>query len=303
MNASRATAQVTRMARVRRTLRVAAYAALAGCAVGVVGHAQAPPAAAVAGLGCAEMEGFLTSARIVAQRDLPVGVTIPRRAKLDDGKLQHDAAIQDTDESKPMYQTPRVTELNFRDSWKFNVAGYELAKMLHLNMVPPYVEREVAGRPASVSWWVNDAMMERDRYLKKIPPPNPVSWNSEMYAVRIFHQLIYDTDPNLTNLLITKDWRIWMVDFSRAFRRMKSLQKPKELVQCDRRLLGHLKELTEEALTRRLDRWLMKPEIDGLLARRDLLVRHFEREIATRGEAAVLYDLPRTIEPCGAGLR
>ena len=40
----------------------------------------------------------------------------------------------------------RGTELNFRDTWKFNVAGYELAKMLQLNMVPPYVERRYQRR-------------------------------------------------------------------------------------------------------------------------------------------------------------
>ena len=35
-------------------------------------------------------------------------------------------------------------------------------------MVPPYVERRVSGKDASVSWWVPDAMMEKDRYQKKI---------------------------------------------------------------------------------------------------------------------------------------
>lgn len=266
------------------------------------GHAQEAPAAAST-LGCAEMESFLKTARILSQRDLPVGITVPKRATLSDGSLKHDASVQTTDVSQMIFQGERGTELNFRDSWKFNVAGYELAKLLQLNMVPPYVERNVLGKDASVSWWIGDAMMGRDRHYRKIQPPDPARWNAEIYAVRIFHQLIYDTDPNLTNMLITKDWRIWMIDFSRAFRWTPKLQDPKALSKADRRLLERLRQLDADVLKQRLGRWLTKQEIDGVVGRRDLIVRHFEGEIGRRGEAAVLYDLPRTAETCGVGLQ
>ena len=43
-------------------------------------------------------------------------------------------------------------------------------------------------------------------------------------------------------------------------------------------------------------------EIDGLLARRDKIVAFFDKEIAAKGEAAVLFDLPRSGQPCGVGL-
>jgi hypothetical protein len=249
------------------------------------------------------MEDFLKTAPIVRQRDLSVGVTVPRRATLDDGRMRHDAAIQVTDVSRAVFETSRSTELNFRDSWKFNVAGYELAKILQLNMVPPYVERDVEGRSASVSWWVNDAMMGRDQYRRKLVPPDTRRWSEEMQAVRVFHQLIHDTDPNLTNLLITKDWRVWMIDFTRAFRWTTRLQNPHLLVRCDRRLLANLRAMPEDTLREKLGRWLTKREFDGMLARRDLIVKRFDDQIASRGEAFVLYDLPRTSEPCGAGLQ
>jgi hypothetical protein len=265
--------------------------------------AQAPTSPPVPTLRCADMETFLKTAKIGPQRGIPVGVTLPSRAPLDDGKLRHEAAIQTTDISKTTYQTSRGTELNFRDTWQFNVAGYELAKILELNMVPPYVERKVSGVPASVSWWVSDAMMERDRFQKKITAPDPDRWNHEMYAARVFHELIADSDFNMTNILITKDWRLWMIDFSRAFRQTKSIQKPKEMTKMDRKLLANLRGLTMEMLKQTLGRWLNKQEIEGVLARRDLIVRYFDNEVATKGEAAVLYDLPRTSEPCGAGLQ
>lgn len=287
-----------------RPLALLASVVITCCWLAAIGAAQNPAPVSAPSLTCEQMEEFLKTANVGTRRELSVGITLPSRATLDDGRMHHDASIQAVDVSKPTFQTTRGTEINFRDSWKFNVAGYELAKLLQLNMVPPYVERKVAGQFASLSWWVDDAMMERDRYKRNIQPPDPESWNDQMYAVRVFHQLIYDTDPNLTNILITKDWRIWMIDFSRAFRLMKRLQNPKDLVKCDRKLLAHLRELTPEIVQQKLGKWLTKPEIEGVLARRDLIVRFFDDEVKKKkGEAAVLYDIARTSEPCGTGLQ
>jgi hypothetical protein len=274
------------------------------CVSLTVSGAQAPaPAVAPAlTLSCAEMEAFLKTAKMGRRQGISTGVTLPSRAPLDDGKLRHDAAIQTVDVTKTFHQTRRGTEVNFRDSWQFNVAGYELAKMLELNMVPPYVERKVSGLPASVSWWVSDAMMERERFQNRIAPPDREKWFQETHAAKVFHELIANSDSNMTNMLITKDWRIWLIDFSRAFRPAKTLQDPKELTKIDRKLLANLRRLSGDVLKQRLGRWLHRQEIESVLARRDLIVRLFDDEVAAKGEAAVLYDLPRTSEPCGAGL-
>lgn len=261
-----------------------------------------PAGAPAAALTCAEIETFLKTARIGRARDIPVGVTVPQRATLEGRGLKHDAAIQTADIQQPTYRTQKGTELNFRDTWKFNVAGYELAKMLQLNMVPPYVERRYSGGPAALSWWVNDAMMERDRVQKKIEPPEPRRWNDEMQAVRLFRDLIGDYDFNQTNTLITKDWRVWMIDFSRAFRLAKTLQYPGEVARVDRTLLGRIRALNRDEMRKNLGKWLTNDEIDAVLARRDVLVGILDKHIAAKGEAAVLYDLPRATEPCGTGL-
>jgi hypothetical protein len=114
-------------------------------------------------LTCTEMEEFLRFGKIVAQKSIPKGVTLPQRATLEYKGMKHDAAIQTVDISRTEFKTALITELNFRDSWRYNVAGYKLAKMLELNMVPPYVERQVGGHDASLSWWVDESMMELDR--------------------------------------------------------------------------------------------------------------------------------------------
>jgi hypothetical protein len=266
-----------------------------------VGHAY-HAAAYAADLTCAEIESYLKTAKVLSQKGISVGITAPSRAMLDNGTLQHAASIQTVDIKKTTFEGSRGTELNFRDAWQFDVAGYELAKMLRLNMVPPYVERRVAGKDAAVSWWINDAMMEKDRYQKKIAPPEPGKWNEQMYAARIFHELIADTDFNMTNMLITKDWRVWLIDFTRAFRLTKTINDPKQLTRADRTLLTSMRELTQSGAQQALGRWLSKMEIEGLLARRDQIVQFFDREVAAKGEDAVLYDLPRSREACGAGL-
>jgi len=248
------------------------------------------------------MEEFLHLGSIGALRNIPKGVTLPRRATLEYKGVRHDASIQTVDISKAEYKTIKGTELNFRDSWKYNVAGYELAKILELNIVPPYVERSVGGYAASLSWWVNDTMMEYDRRSQKIEVPDKESWNKQMYAVRVLHQLVYDTDPNLTNLLITKDWQLWVIDFTRAFQLYKTLRDPKDLVQCDRRLLAKLRALDKDTLQQNLGRWLTKAEVNAVTARAAKIVEFFDKEIAAKGEAAVLYDFPRSQQACGTGL-
>ena len=260
------------------------------------------PAAWAENLTCSEMEEFMRLGKIVQKKDIPKGITLPTRATLEYNGRRHDAAVQTVDISKASYQTAKGTELNFRDFWGYNVAGYELAKILELNMVPPYVARNVGGNQAALSWWIDDSMMEIDRKNRKMDPPDLDSWNKQMYAVRVWHQLIFDTDPNLTNLLITKDWQIWIIDFTRAFRLRKDLRDPKDLVQCDRKLLAKLRTLDKDELNQKLSHWLKKSEIDALVARAAKIVNFFDKEVAAKGEGAVLYDFPRTSQACGTGL-
>ena len=274
-----------------RCLRWFAVAVTAsGLMIGIALAQQ--PAAATVNPRLAEIERFLRGAKMGQRKAISVGVAETHSVLMDDGKLKHRGHIATIDVSKTSFTTDRGTELNFRDSWKFNVAAYELAKLLDFNMVPPSVERSVSGQSAAVTWWIDDAMMESERQQKKLHAPDPDRWSDQMYAVRVFDQLIYNVDANLTNLLITKDWNIWMIDHTRSFRWAKTLESPKNLLKCDRTLLAKMRELNKPLLKDRLGRWLLDPEIDGVLARRDKIVHFFDTEIAAKGESAVLFDLP-----------
>ena len=110
-----------------------------------------------------------------------------------------------------------------------------------------------------------------------------------MYKVRVLDQLVYDSDPNLTNVLITEDWKIWRVDFTRAFRLHKELRNVTDLVRCDRQLFEKLKALDANELTEKTKDYLNKDEVKALMARRDKIVEQFQKLIAEKGEKEVLY--------------
>jgi len=182
-------------------------------------------------------------------------------------------------------------EINFKDTYKFNIAAYVLDGILDLNMIPVTIQRKVRGNQASVTWWVDDVLTnERDRLRDKVSPPDPEKWNEAIYVVRVFDQLIYNTDRNLGNLIITKNWVLWMIDHTRAFRQYRDLPEIKNLVKCDRALLQALRGLTKPVLKEKMGKLLTGPEIDGLLGRRDKIVKFFEDKIAKDGEREVLYD-------------
>jgi hypothetical protein len=255
----------------------------------LVVSAAAIAAAQPPGLSREEMERFLRSARIVEIRELAPGVTNPRRAVLDDGKLRHDAHIQTVNVTKDMFAGGK--EINFRNTYHYNLAAYELDKLLGLNMTPPSVEREVSGQSAAVTWWLDEtAMDEAERTKKKLAPPDQDKWLKQMYIVHVFDQLIYNTNRNLGNLIYSKDWKVWMIDHTRAFRMFNTLPRPANLKKCDRKLLSRLRGLNKDELTRLLKPYLTGLEIDGILGRRDVIVKWFDSEIANQGEAAVLYD-------------
>jgi hypothetical protein len=258
--------------------------------------ASAPSKAPAVKLSDAEMERFLKTANIVSRKVLESGTTASERATLSDGRITHDAHLQFIDIFKPVFRGREGTvEKNFRDSYKFNIAAYRLAKMLGIGeMVPMSVEREIDGKFGSVTWWLDNIWVtEAERRDKQIKPPATQEWSDQLNVVRVFDQLIYNTDRNQGNLLITPEWKLYMIDHTRAFRTAKTLLKPESLGRCDFKLLKAMKNLNTVDTKRELAAYLRAEEISGLLTRRDVIVRFFEREVAAKGEDAVLTGLPR----------
>jgi ribosomal protein S15P/S13E len=252
---------------------------------------EVQPATNEASLTEAQMMQFLRKAKVIRSKQTSKGVTAPYRLTLTDGVLTHDALFQSIDESKTSMQLANgTTEMNFRDSYHFNIAAYELAKLVGLgDMMPVTVERNWGGKTGSLEWWLTVKMDEADRMKKKISPPDPDAWNKQMYKMRVFAQLVYDTDRNLTNVLIGEDWQLYMIDFTRAFRLYDKLENADNLVQCDRLLLEKLRHLNASELEQNTKDHVGKREIKAVMARRDKIVAYFEQLIARQGESKVLY--------------
>jgi hypothetical protein len=242
----------------------------------------------------ADREQFLLEAQVVRARQAPGGITSSLRATLRRGGVTHDADIQVIDESSPERTLASSTERDFRDSWRNNVAAYRLDRLLGLGMVPVTVIRDYHAKRGAFTWWLDNRLMtEKERYETRQEAPDVEAWSRQVHVVRIFDQLIFNFDRNLGNLLIDKSWQLWMIDHTRAFKVFKDLRDQKQLPgNCPRRLLAALRALDEPTLKTRAGGLLSMGQIEGLLGRRDRIVAHYDRLIAARGEAAVLYDLP-----------
>jgi hypothetical protein len=253
-------------------------------------HAQAPADSALDSRPA--QETFLSHANIVDAGTRPAGQSW-RVTLVDGAGRTHAATVEAADGSDPTHR-----------NYRFNVAAYELDKALALNLVVPTVEREIDGRRASVTWWVDDvAMNELDRRKKGIEPPDVERWTQQLQTVRVFDELISNTyrdaSPALylntvwDNLLISKDWTIWLVDHTGAFRTRQRLEEPDSLTRCDRALLGKLRAVNRAQLQRVVGGYLSAAQLDALDVRAKLLVEHFDARIAKTSERAVLFDSPR----------
>ncbi len=226
----------------------------------------------------AQIEDFLLHAKIVKTKSASKGITGSLRATLTDGKMTHDAHIQNIDERQQQFTgSGGGVEFDFRDSWTFNIAGYQVDRLIGMNMVPVSVERRWNYKDAAFTWWLDDVLMdEQERLKKKEEPPDVGMWNQQIQMVRVFDELIANVDRNLGNLIITRDWRLWPIDHTRAFRTNHELKKPANVTRADRAVIERMKALNKETLRRATSKYLTGFQIDAILARRDAIIKRLD---------------------------
>ena len=233
-----------------------------------------------------EIEAFMRSARVAAVRESSKGVTRPLRLTLSDGTFTHDASFQGVEERKARMEGANgLTEFNFVDSWRYNLAAYRLADRLGLaDMMPITIEYRYRNKIGLLTWWMDSLMDEGERLAKKLQPPDPALWNEDMLRMRVFMELVHDTDRNLGNVLVSPTWRVIMLDFTRAFRLWPTI-RPNELPRIDRALLAELETLTGPDLAASTKDYLSRSEVEAVMKRRDLIVEHFRARVKQLGEA------------------
>jgi len=226
-----------------------------------------------------EAEEFLRTAEVVGREPLSVGVTESLRLTLSDGERTVRAVWKTIDEFSPIkrFDDGGPPELGFRDSFKSEIAAYELSRLLGLDFVPPTVHRVIGRVPGSLQLWMDGCITEGQRRREGRSASNRVAWTRQVYDLRMFHQLIHDSDyENLSNLLVDEKFRIWVIDQSRAFRTQSRLLNREYLRQFSVGSLERLRQLTPELLEDELGEWLTTVQRRGLLERRDLLLERAE---------------------------
>ena len=200
-----------------------------------------------------DIETFLREGKIIKSAPVGKGVTSPERLTLQLGDITHDAAFQSVDEERDRirFKSGRE-EINFRDYFGYNIAAYRLARLLgYDDLVPVSIERRWRGDTGALTWWVDKKWDEDERLKANIAPPNQAEWEKQVYVARVFTALVEDTDRNLGNQLVTADFHIWLIDFTRAFRRSRTLDKPAIMRKIDRNLFNRLRTLSDREITPR----------------------------------------------------
>src|SRR5512145_2496861 len=94
-------------------------------------------------------ESFLRGAKVLNSRALGKGVTAAKQLTLSDGTATHRAVFKTIDKLQrgaSSFPGVGVLLIDYEDSYRFEIAAYELDKLLGFELVPPTVERSVGHR-------------------------------------------------------------------------------------------------------------------------------------------------------------
>jgi hypothetical protein len=219
-----------------------------------------------------EFEGFLRDAPFVRLEEVPIGVTRPKRGYFGAGGLAVSAAW------KPL---PPGRANGYWESYKSEIAAYELDKLLGLGMVPPAVEKRVKGDRGAAVLWVHPVRPWKEvEHLSK-----PDKWNREAVRMKMFDNLIGNIDRNAGNLLVDGDWNLFLIDHSRAF--VSEARLRAEMVRVDREIWERMLALDEPTLQEAIGKWIDGGAIRAILKRRDAMKKVVDTLLKNGSEALV----------------
>jgi hypothetical protein len=160
---------------------------------------------------------------------------------------------------------PDGVHRGFRESYKAEIAAYELDKLLRMDMVPPTVERQLQGVMGAGQQWVDGALpVQTDESPDEA---HRSEWEGQVVRMLMFDNLIGNRDRNRGNMLHDTAWNLILIDQTRAFGAHSEL--PNKLTRIDRAHWAKIEGLTRSQLDRALRAWLGENEIRAILDRRE----------------------------------
>jgi len=237
-------------------------------------------------------EEFLKTAEIVGSEDIPEGVTKPIRLFLKKGEVEGSGA----------WKKVKGIQQGFLEGWQYEIAAYEMDKLLGLNMIPPTVERKFKEKRGSLQFWMEFKMNDLERMDQniQIPPSKLDNWSKMKNLMRAFDSLIANEDRTQENIRYTKDWRMILIDHSRSFRSSKKFAKnlvygkrgikERKLFRIlPRAFVEKIKALNFDNIKKAVGSYLKDKEIKAILARKELLLTEIDEMIKEKGQDKVLY--------------
>lgn len=155
----------------------------------------------------------------------------------------------------------------FRESYKTEIAAYELDKLLKLDMVPPTVERQLLGADGAAQLWVENMV---DGTARESPEgADRAHWESQLALMTMFDNLIGNKERNRANMLRDAAWNLVLIDHSRAFGTDTDLVHA--MNRIDEGCWARIESLTPNQLDAALGAWLGEDQIRAILQRRETM--------------------------------
>lgn len=240
-----------------------------------------------------EAVAFLAGAEVVGEPESfdEAALTGPVRVSLTDGVRTFRAVFKHEDTKYQEFRFSDGREVRqARDSYRHEIAAYEVDRMLGLGVVPPCVERKIGSRTGSLCFWVEGSMTEAERRTRGLQSTDPVRYKGQLREIELFQQFIGDLDySDLRNLVVDERLRIHKVDSSMAFDANPELLTGLYSSRMSRRLLEALEALEKKTLNERLKPWLHKDQRSALWERRDRILKRAGQLVADYGEERTLY--------------
>lgn len=242
-----------------------------------------------------EWENFLKTAEIVSGEQMNSREAVTEPWVL---TLQKDGITR-----KAIWKNIKGRKKGYVEGWQWEIAAYRLDRLLGLNMVPPTIERRYREERGSLQLWIDGVFTLKHKIDNKIKTPSykVFYWNRALYLQRAFDNLIANIDRHQNQFLITKDFRMILIDYTRSFRTSKKYTKkliydekykegPRLMKQLPKDFYANLKALTFDSIKDAVQDYLTNKEINAVLKRRDLIVSWIENRCEKLGVEKVLYD-------------
>jgi hypothetical protein len=178
---------------------------------------------------------------------------------------------------------PPGVRSGFAESYKSEIAAYELDKLLGMRMVPPAVEREINGETGAAVMWLDGPRSVKQTGGKV---PSGAEWGHAIRRMLVFDDFIGNPDRNAGNILLGTPGELILIDHSRAF--VTDLKLPNSLERVDASLWERIGALSVEEVTRAIGRWVEPNAIDAMFERRKRMTKVVESLVKKKGAAQVI---------------